>query len=86
MTPIPTKSSPNMAFRPSCCASTPHQPVKSSWSKADSSGGPKRLLDSGSSEDSGFSAQLGTATGASSSLLPSYRLFLFPVHGCTCKS
>lgn len=34
------------------------EPVKSSWSKADSSGGPKRLLDSGSSEASGFSVQL----------------------------
>lgn len=34
------------------------EPVKSSWSKADSSGGPKRLLDSGSSEARGFSAQL----------------------------
>lgn len=64
---------------------TPPLPVKSSWSKADSSGGPKRLLDSGSSEASGFSVQLGTATGASLSLAPFHRLFL-PQHGCTRKS
>lgn len=57
---------------------TPPLPVKSSWSKADSSGGPKRLLDSGSSEASGFSVQLGTATGASLSLAPFHRLFLPP--------
>lgn len=49
---------------------TPPLPVKSSWSKADSSGGPKRLLDSGSSEASGFSGQLGTTTGTGQSLAP----------------
>lgn len=70
----PTKGPPTVEP----CPALP-LPVKSSWSKADSSGGPNRLLDSGSSEASGLSAQLETATGAGPSLAPE----AFPVFQLT---
>lgn len=48
----------------------PPSPVKSSWSKADSRGGPKRFLENCSS-DCSFSAQLWTKrTGGMGSVFP----------------
>ena len=53
---------PTLLWPRPCPEAPPPSPVKSSWSKADSRVGPKRFLETCSS-DCSFSAQLGTRIG-----------------------